>query len=103
MEIDYRKDSKEGIPFEHYLEEFARLDPAEASGRTGIPYNPNTREFSVRMMQKEFLVSWPDCGVKKADPRGYGVRSRGGYHCGEDYDYPSAYQRSTGHVYRKVF
>ena len=75
MEIDYRKDSKEGIPFEHYLEEFARLDPAEASGRTGIPYNPNTREFSVRMMQKEFLVSWPDCGVKKADPgdTGYGA------------------------------
>ena len=30
MNLQYEKDNKERIPFEHYLEEFAKLDP-EAS------------------------------------------------------------------------
>ena len=54
MNLQYEKDNKERIPFEHYLEEFAKLDPEEASMRTGIPYHKETKEFQVRMMQKEF-------------------------------------------------
>ena len=75
MNLQYEKDNKERIPFEHYLEEFAKLNPEEASMRTGIPYHKETKEFQVRMMQKEFLVSWPDCTVRKADPadEGYGA------------------------------
>lgn len=75
MNLQYEKDNKERIPFEHYLEEFAKLNPEEASMRTGIPYHKETKEFQVRMMQKEFLVSWPDCTVRKVDPadEGYGA------------------------------
>ena len=29
MEVNYEKDSKERIPFEHYLEEFRQADPEE--------------------------------------------------------------------------
>ncbi|MDY3917631.1 MAG: DUF3786 domain-containing protein [Candidatus Limivivens sp.] len=75
MNIEYEKDNKERIPFEHYLAAYQQLDPVEAANRVGVPYNPDTKEFTIRMMQKEFLVSWPDCKVRKADPAdtGYGA------------------------------
>jgi hypothetical protein len=67
MSIDYEKNNKERIPFEHYLEEFQKLDPKEAAARTGLPWNEETSEFEVRMMQKTFLVKWPECTVRKKD------------------------------------
>ncbi len=67
MNIPYEKDNKERVPFAYYLEEFGKLDPTEASERTGIPYDKETACFRLRQMQKEYLIHWPDCEVKKAD------------------------------------
>ena len=67
MDLKYEKDNKERIPFEHYLAEFKNLDPEEASVRTGVPYDKTTRTFKLRMMQKSYLVSWPDFRVEKED------------------------------------
>lgn len=67
MNIEYGKDNKERIPFEHYLEAFAALEPQEAAERTGVPWRDDTQEFEVRMMQKTFLVKWPECTVRRAE------------------------------------
>lgn len=67
MNIEYGKDNKERIPFEHYLEEFAAIEPKEAAERAGVPWHEDTQEFEVRMMQKTFLVKWPECTVRKAE------------------------------------
>ena len=67
MNIEYEKDNKERIPFEHYLEEYQKLDPVEASVRTGVPYDPEERMFEIRLMQKTYLVSWPEFAVHKAE------------------------------------
>lgn len=79
MNVEYGKDNKERIPFEHYLEEFASLDPAEAAARTGLPWHEDTQEFEVRMMQKTFLVKWPECTVRTKDEAdtGYGALEDG--------------------------
>ena len=37
MELQYEKDSKERMPWEHYTEEFQKADPAEIAGRLSIP------------------------------------------------------------------
>ena len=63
MNIPYEKDNKERIPFTHYLEEFQALDPEEASTRTGIPYDSERKCFTMRMLQKTYEISWPDCNV----------------------------------------
>lgn len=68
MQVRYEKDNKERIPFEHYLEEFAAIDPKEAAARVGVPWHEETQEFEVRMMQKAFLVKWPECTIRKANP-----------------------------------
>lgn len=39
MNLDYDKDSKERIPYEHYMGLYQKLTPEEISGRTGIPYD----------------------------------------------------------------
>ncbi len=35
-DLNYEKDSKERMPWEHYTEEFAKADPAEIAGRLSL-------------------------------------------------------------------
>ncbi len=67
MSIDYEKDNKTRIPFEHYKEEYAKLDPLEASKRTQIPYDEQRKVFLMRMMGKEYEIAFPEFAVKKAE------------------------------------
>ena len=67
MNIPYEKDNKERIPFEHYLEEFRNLNPVEASMRSGIPFDEKKGIYTLRMLGKEFFISWPEFSVRRAD------------------------------------
>lgn len=68
---EYEKDNKERIPFEYYMEEFKKMDPIAASVRTGIPYDTETQTFKIRVMQKEYEVSWPELQITTADSATY--------------------------------
>lgn len=59
MKAEYEKDNKERVPFEHYLEEYRSIDPEKAAERLHIPYDSQRRVFTVRMMEREYEVSWP--------------------------------------------
>ena len=63
MELQYEKDSKERIPYEHYLERFQKSDPKEISQRTGIPYNPEQRVFTLRLMGVTYQIRYPEYEV----------------------------------------
>lgn len=67
MNIPYEKDNKEKVPFTHYLKEYAALDPASASVRCGIPYDEEKKEFALRMLGKEFFISWPEFSIRRED------------------------------------
>ena len=73
MEIPYEKDSKERLPYEHYLEEYQSADPLEIASRTGIPYDPSSANFTIRLMSVTYSVSWPDYVVKHLDHEEMGV------------------------------
>ena len=64
---EYAKNSKEDIPFGQYMEQYRRMDPKEASERTGIPYEEQTGCFRLRMLHREYLLSWPELNVTCAD------------------------------------
>ena len=49
MEIE-KNNNKELVPLEHYLEEYAKADPAEISRRTGMPYDAEKHQFTVRFL-----------------------------------------------------
>ena len=64
MELQYEKDSKERIPYEHYLERFQKSDPKEISQRTGIPYDPEQRVFTRRLMGVTYQIRYPAYEVR---------------------------------------
>lgn len=50
VDLNYEKDSKERIPYEHYLEVYQNADPAEISSRCNVPYDAEKHEFTVSLM-----------------------------------------------------
>ena len=65
IEVPYEKDNKERIPFEHYLEEYRKIDPQETAERCQVQYDEDTQQFHIRLMGYSYLVSYPDFEVKK--------------------------------------
>lgn len=63
MELQYEKDSKERIPYEHYMELFQKADPQEISSRTGIPYDEETQAFTLRLMGVTYQIKHPEYEV----------------------------------------
>lgn len=67
MITDYAKNSKEDIPFGQYMEQYKAMDPLECASRTGVPYDEETRCFTLRMLQKEYQISWPELNITRTD------------------------------------
>ena len=67
MNLDYAKNSIEEVPFGQYLEQFQAMDPEAASVRTGIPYDTGRKCFTMRMLQRTYEISWPECNVTCLD------------------------------------
>ena len=67
MEFPYEKDSKERLPYEHYLKVYQGLKPEDISGRTGIAYDSDTSSFMLRLMGVTYRISWPDYEVRHLD------------------------------------
>lgn len=67
MKAEYEKDNKERVPFEHYLEEYHSIDPQETSKRLRIPYDAERQVFTVRMMEREYEISWPQFQAVRTD------------------------------------
>lgn len=65
MNLDYEKDNKERVPFEHYKAEYEGKDPLEISSRTGFPYSEETHSFNVWFLGKEYRVTYPGFEVSR--------------------------------------
>ena len=60
QKIEYAKDSKERVPFEHYLSLYRAAAPADMSKRTGVFYDDERKCFDVMMMNTTYHITWPD-------------------------------------------
>ena len=63
VDLNYEKDSKERIPYEHYLEVYQNADPREISSRCDVPYDAEKQEFTVSLMGVSYRISWPEYNV----------------------------------------
>ena len=71
-DLNYEKDSKERMPWEHYTEEFGKADPAEIAGRLSIPYDEEKKELTLKFLGTVYHISWPDFQVShEADDMGF--------------------------------
>ena len=67
MNIEYEKDNKERVPFEHYKEEYVKKDPLEISNRTGFPFSEEKQCFTVRFLGKDYEIGFPEFSVKRVE------------------------------------
>lgn len=65
MEFEYEKDNIDRVPFEHYLEEYAKKDPKAISSRTGFPYSEEKGVFTLLFLGKEYEISYPEFQVRR--------------------------------------
>lgn len=71
-DLNYDKDSKERMPWEHYMEEYQKADPHEIASRLQIPYDEESKAFSLCFLGSEYRITFPDFQVEHLpDSRGY--------------------------------
>ena len=56
---------KEEVPFAHYAEQFATIDPTEAARRTGTAFDGAA--FTVRLLGTDYRVAYPAAAVTMPD------------------------------------
>ena len=70
-DLNYDKDSKERLPWEHYLKQYQEADPSEISSRLQIPYDEE-QGFTFTFLGTLYHVTWPDFQVThEPDAIGY--------------------------------
>ncbi|MFV0528584.1 MAG: DUF3786 domain-containing protein [Lachnospiraceae bacterium] len=60
MNLQYDKDNKERLPWEHYLEAFQTGNPVEMSDRVHLPYDEERREFTFEFLQSRYTLTFPE-------------------------------------------
>lgn len=58
--MEYAKDSKERMPYEHYMEAFQSCNPQEVCDRTGVSYDAENKSFQLKFMGSLYNISYPD-------------------------------------------
>lgn len=70
--LGYGKDSKERLPWEHYLSQYQESDPKEIAARLGISYDEEQKYFTLKFLGTVYQISWPDFQVRhEADDMGF--------------------------------
>ena len=70
--LGYGKDSKERLPWEHYLSQYQESDPKEIATRLGISYDEEQKYFTLKFLGTVYQISWPDFQVShEADDMGF--------------------------------
>ena len=70
--LGYGKDSKERLPWEHYLSQYQESDPKEIAARLGIFYDEEQKYFTLKFLGTVYQISWPDFQVShEADDMGF--------------------------------
>ena len=59
-DLNYEKDSKEKMPWEHYMEQYRNADPKEIAQRVGIVYNEDSKAFTLQFLGTEYQITYPD-------------------------------------------
>ena len=62
-DLNYSKDSKERMPWEHYLEQFQKADPREIAERLSIPYDEEKKAFTLKFLGTVYEITYPDFQV----------------------------------------
>ena len=69
------ENNKEMVPFEHYTEEFKKLDADEAAQRTGCRWDADAGCFHMRLLYADYRVYWPEFRIESDDEKALALSS----------------------------
>lgn len=67
------QNNKEEVPFAHYEEKFAALDPAEASKRCGVPFADG--RFTVTLLGTKYEIRWPEYAISSDTESAFALKN----------------------------
>ena len=67
------QNNKEEVPFAHYEEKFAALDPAEASKRCGVPFADG--RFTVTLLGTNYEIRWPEYAISSDTESAFALKN----------------------------
>ena len=67
------QNNKEEVPFAHYTEKFASIDPAEAAKRCGVPFENNA--FTVTLLGVPYRIAWPAYAISASDTAAFALKN----------------------------
>ena len=69
------ENNKEMVPFEHYTEEFKKLDADETAQRTGCRWDADAGCFLMRLLYADYRVYHPAFRIESDDPAALALNS----------------------------
>ena len=60
-------DNKNGIPLEHYTQQFRSMEPETMSARSGFPFDSGLSAFRMKFLGREVLLRYPEMELSYAD------------------------------------
>lgn len=63
MNIEYGKNNKERIPYEHYKAIFAQTDPYQIADRCNLSFDKTAKTFTFHMMSIAYTIEHPSAEV----------------------------------------
>ena len=67
------QNNKEKVPFAHYEEKFAAIDPAEAAERCGVPFEDG--RFTVTLLGVPYQIAWPKYAITSQAENAFALRN----------------------------
>lgn len=67
------QNNKEEVPFAHYEEKFASLDPQEAAMRCGVPFESG--RFTVTLLGTAYQIAWPKYAISSEDEAAFALKN----------------------------
>ncbi len=64
MGLHYDKNQQYGVPFGTYRQQYAGADPQMLSESSGVPYDFEKRQFSLKLLGTDYAISHPGFDVR---------------------------------------
>ena len=64
MNIEYGKNNKERVPYEHYKAIFTKTDPLLISERCNLPFDDESKTFSICLMEESYTIHHPSAEIR---------------------------------------
>ena len=69
------QNNKEEVPFQHYTEQFEKLDPKEAAERCAVAFLEQSSEFELCLFGIRYWIHWPQYAIRAEQEDAFALKN----------------------------